>query len=255
MENIFIKNRKGLNMALRLSINSENKKLVFLIHGLSSRKEYPHMLVMEEMFLKNGYNVVNMDATNSLNASDSDEKGITFTGHYEDLVDVVDWAKSQKFYTEPFALAGQSLGAQAVVYYATQYPTNTNFVISCAIPWLDGKIEIKQNKRTPRILEKGYYDQVSKSTGKTLRIYKNYLDDFEKYNFIPLVKNITAETHIICGLLDSQYHINNNKELYYLLTCKKSLQLLPDVPHDLANTPETKETFTKALEKIFDDYK
>lgn len=255
MENIFIKNRKGLKMALRISSIPENKKLVFLIHGVSSRKEYPHMLVMEEMFLKNGYNVVNMDATNSLNTSDSDEKGITFTGHYEDLVDVIDWAKTQDFYVEPFALAGQSLGAEAVVFYATQYPTKTNFVISCALPWLDGKLEIKQNKRTPSIMEKGFYDQVSKSTGKVLRIYKNYLDDFKNYNLIPLVKNISADTHIICGLQDSQYHIENNEKLYDLLTCKKSLQLLPDVPHDLANTPETKEVFTKALEKIFNQYK
>ena len=81
MENVYIQNRKGLRMALRLSVNKEYKKLAFLIHGLSSRKEYPHMLVMEEVLFKHGYNVVNIDATNSLNASESSEEGITFTGH------------------------------------------------------------------------------------------------------------------------------------------------------------------------------
>ncbi len=255
MNKVFIKNRKGLKIALRISTFPDNKKLAFLLHGQGSRKEYPHMLVMEEMFLKNGFNVINIDATNSLNESDSSPDGITFTGHYEDLEDTIAWAKTQDFYVEPFALAGQSLGAQAVIYYAIKHPKDTNFVISCALPWLDGKIEIKQNKRTPSIIEKGFYDQVSKSTGKVLRIFKNYLDDFDKYNFVPLIKNITADTHIICGLQDTQYHIENNKTLYDLLTCKKSLQLLPNVPHDLANTPETKEVFTEALEKIFSEYK
>ena len=68
------------------------EKLVFLEHGLGARKEYPHMFVLEKFFVENGYNVVNLDACNSNNASDKSEEGITFSGHYHDLEDVIVWA-------------------------------------------------------------------------------------------------------------------------------------------------------------------
>lgn len=59
INNIFITNRKGLKMSIRLNINNENTKLVFLEHGLSSRKEYPHMQVLEDVFSEFGYNKFN----------------------------------------------------------------------------------------------------------------------------------------------------------------------------------------------------
>ena len=55
IKNIFIRNRKGLKIAVRINISENNDKLVFLEHGLSSRKEYPHMLVLEEEFAKFGF--------------------------------------------------------------------------------------------------------------------------------------------------------------------------------------------------------
>ena len=254
MKEFFIENRKGLKMALRVTINEKNDKLVFLLHGIGARKEYPHMLVLEEEFAKHGFNVVNIDATDSLNASESSRGGVTFSGFYQDLEDAILWAKRQNFYVEPFALAGQSLGAEAIVLYASQNIEKVELVVPCAFPWLDGKIEVQNNKRTKDILEKGFYDQVSRSTGRILRIRKNYLDDLEKYYLTDHVKNIKAETHLIVGLKDSEYHIENNQKLYELLHCKKSLQLLPDVPHDLANTDDNKKIFIEALENVFDKF-
>ncbi len=113
-----IKNRYGLKLSIKLNIDKDRENLVFLEHGLGARKEYPHMKVLEDVFSQHGYNVVNIDASNSLNASESSPEGVTFTSHYQDLEDVIEWAKSQKFYKQPFALAGQSLGAASCIYYA-----------------------------------------------------------------------------------------------------------------------------------------
>ena len=251
MEKIFIKNRDGLNIAIRLSVDSKNDKLVFLMHGLGARKEYPHMLVMEEVFFQDGYNVVNIDMLDSLNESDSSEKGITLTGCYENLIDVIQWAKQQNFYTYPFALAGQSLGACACVLYASNYPQEVNLLVTAAFPWLNGLEHPLHMSMAEKIKEKGYFDKVSKSTGRTLRIKSHYIEDMKQYMFEDFVKNIIADTYLIIGTADSEYHIGNNKKLYDLLTCKKELIILDGVPHDLANTPETKEKFTNALKNIF----
>lgn len=249
IEKKFITNRKGLKMSIRLNINANNTKLVFLEHGLSSRKEYPHMQVLEEVFSEFGYNVVNMDATNSLNESESSEEGITTTGHYEDLVDVINWSMTQPFYKEPFALAGQSLGAISVVNYAGTYPNKVNLLIPCAFPYYK-YVEEELNSYGKEIIKKGYCDKVSKSTGKVLRMKKAYVEDMKNLNLTSQIENIKAKTFVLIGSKDSEKHLRNSEFLYQNLNCKKEFHLLEDIPHDLANTPHDKELFTETLRKI-----
>ncbi len=249
IKKMFITNRKGLKMSVRLNIENENSKLIFLEHGLSSRKEYPHMQVLEEVFSSFGYNVVNIDATNSLNESESSEEGITTTGHYEDLVDVINWAKGQPFYREPFALAGQSLGAISVVNYAGQYPESVDLLLPCAFPYYN-YVEEELNDFAKEIIKNGYCDKVSKSTGRVLRMKSAYVEEMKKLDLTPQIKSITAETYVIVGSKDNEKHLKNSKFLYQMLNCKKEFCLLDGVPHDLANTTRDKELFTNTLIEI-----
>lgn len=248
---IEITNRSGVNLSVKLNVQKNRDKLIFLIHGLGSRKDYPHMQVMEDVFAAQGYNVINIDAADSNNQSGKSKDGITFTGHYNDLQDVINWAKTQDFYAQPFSLAGQSMGAVACALYAANNPSGVNMLVTANFSWLDGKIESKNNKRRQIIMQNGFYEQVSKSTGKSFIIKQNYLDDLEKYNLTKQVKNITANTALIVGMADSEYHIENNKKLYKLLKCPKQIILLDGVPHDLANTEQDKAKFKNALESIF----
>lgn len=240
-------------MSIRLNINNENTKLVFLEHGLSSRKEYPHMQVLENVFSKFGYNVINIDATNSINESESSDEGITTTGHYEDLVDVIEWAKMQDFYKEPFALAGQSLGAISVVRYSGQYPDKVNLLIPCAFPYYN-YIEEELNDFAKEVIKTGYCDKVSKSTGKVLRLKTSYVKDMKKLDISSQIKLITADTYVIVGSKDNEKHLKNSRYLYQMLNSKKEFYLLEGIPHDLANTPHDKELFTKTLRDILIKY-
>lgn len=249
VDKIFITNRKGLKMAIRLNINNKNKKLVFLEHGLSARKEYPHMQVLEEVFSKFGYNVINIDATNSLNESESSDDGITTTGHYEDLVDVIEWAKTQSFYREPFALAGQSLGAVSVVRYAGEYSDRVNLLIPCSIPYYN-YVEEELNYFAKEVVKNGYCDKVSKSTGRVLRIKPAYVEDIKTIDLTSHIQSITANTYVIVGSKDIEVHIKNCKRLYQKMNCKKEFYLLDGIPHDLANTPHDKELFTQTINEI-----
>lgn len=249
VEKVFIENRRGLKISLQLTIDDKNTKLVFLEHGLGARKEYPHMQVLEEVFAEFGYNVVNIDATNSLNESENSEEGITTTGHYEDLVDVIDWAKTQHFYKEPFALAGQSLGAISVVWYAGQCPNKVNVLIPCAFPYYK-YVENELNSFAKEIIKHGYFDKVSKSTGRVLHMTSTYVEDMKKLDLTSQIGRIKADTYILIGSKDSEKHLKNSKLLYQMLKCKKEFHLMKDIPHDLANTSQDRELFTKTLKNI-----
>lgn len=191
---IFIKNRKGLKVAIDLTLNSGRGRLVFLEHGLSSRKEYPHMKVMEETFAENGYNVINFDATNSLNESESSSEGLTFSSHYEDLVDVIEWAKTQEFYSEPFALAGQSLGGASCLNYACEHPEKIDLLIVACCPFIDGKKLVENDEMMKKI------EEISRSVNRTLRINKIFNDDVKTYDMTDKIKNVKAKTFVIQGL-------------------------------------------------------
>ncbi len=249
-EKVFIKNRDGLKIAINVITSPINKKLVILEHGLSARKEYPHMLVMEEIFAKHGFNVVNFDATNSLNESDIAPSDITFSGHYNDLVDVINWTKTQKFYVEPFALAGQSLGAASCLKYAGTYPNDVNLLVVASCPFVVGENLVKNDMMMIEVEKNGFYDKVSKSVNRTLRINKIFNDDIKTINLEPQIKNIKAKTFVIQGLLDSEYIIETSKQIYDLLNTEKQLIYLKNTPHDLANTPETKKVFVETMENI-----
>ena len=254
IKKLFITNRKGLKMSIRLNISNEKKKLVFLEHGLGARKEYPHMQVLEDVFSAFGYNVINIDATNSLNESENSSEGITTTGHYEDLVDVINWAKTQPFYKQPFALAGQSLGAISIVNYAGQYPDEVNLLIPCAFPYYKF-VEEELNTFAREIIKKGYFDKISKSTGRVLRMTPAYVEDMKQLDLTPQIEKITADTCILVGSKDTEKHLKNSTRLYQMLNCKKEFYKLEGIPHDLANTPHDKELFTKTLCDILTRYK
>jgi predicted alpha/beta-fold hydrolase len=132
MEKFSINNRKGLKIVGNLSIPENPKGLAFTLHGLGGFKEQPHIMVLVETLLANNYIVVNFDATNSIGESDGKYEDATMQLHYEDLVDVVDWTKTQKWYQEPFVIAGHSLGGYAVARYAEDYPDQVKAVFPYA---------------------------------------------------------------------------------------------------------------------------
>jgi len=249
IKKIFITNRKGLKLCIRLNISDKNTKLVFLEHGLGARKEYPHMQVLEDVFSEFGYNVINIDASNSLNESENSNDGITTTGHYEDLVAVINWSKTQNFYKEPFALAGQSLGAISVVNYAGQYPNQVNLLIACAFPYYK-YVEQELNTFAKEIIKHGYFDKISKSTGRILHMTSAYVEDMKNIDLTSQIENIVADTYVLIGSKDNEKHLRNSKLLYQMLKCKKEFYLMNGIPHDLANTPHDKELFAKTLRDI-----
>ncbi|MCL2439045.1 MAG: alpha/beta hydrolase [Alphaproteobacteria bacterium] len=248
-ETFFIKNRDGLRMSIRLTIGGGN--LVFLLHGMSGNKDQTHMLVLEQEFARRGYTVVNLDTLDGHNEAESSPIGLTFTGMYNDLLDTIEWARGQEWFRgEPFALAGQSLGASIILYYAEENPADVNLLVLASLPWISWKSSDAQyvERFGPACMEKfkadGYYD---KTSGNPLRVPYAYFVDLARYDFAPKARNITARTILIIGDMESQIRLDDNERLFELLKCEKELVILPGVGHELAGTPENEAKFRAAV--------
>jgi predicted alpha/beta-fold hydrolase len=133
-ETIFIKNRNGIKMSVRLTRPENKTGLAFIEHGFSGDKNERYMQILEEELSSRGYFVVNIDAIDSLNESESSRQGANFTGHYNDLADVIEWARGKEWFQEPFALAGHSMGAASVLFYAENYPNRVNLLLPISFP-------------------------------------------------------------------------------------------------------------------------
>jgi AICAR transformylase/IMP cyclohydrolase PurH len=94
MEKLFIKNRKKQRIAVIVELNSQQKGLAFVMHGLSGFKEQPHVITVAEAFFERGFTIVRFDTTNTIGESDGKYEDATLTNYYQDLEDVIGWAAS-----------------------------------------------------------------------------------------------------------------------------------------------------------------
>ncbi len=252
LEKIVIKNRNNLKITLRLTIPQNVLGLAFVEHGFSGAKEEKHILLLEQKLAQKGYIVVNFDATNSINESESSKEGITFSSHYSDLEDVISWAKNQSWYKEPFLLSGHSMGASSVVLYAQNYPNKVETLLPLSLPWIKGESYIKQNTKEfiDDFVSKGYIIKEVSRSDKKLYVPYSFLQDLLKYDFISNAKDIKARTILIIGDAEKKLRLDENKVFFDSLTCKKELIILPNVPHSLAKDPNHEQLFAKTLDSV-----
>ena len=95
MKKVVIQNRKGENVVLIINETENQKGLAFVMHGLGGFKEQLHIQAMAESFAEKGYTTVRFDTTNSSGESEGKLELATLTTYYEDLEDVIVWARQQ----------------------------------------------------------------------------------------------------------------------------------------------------------------
>ena len=122
MEKLSIKNRKNQNIITILEESKNSKGLAFVMHALGATNDQQQIQTFAKAFKDNDYTVIRFDTTNSCWDSDWDYADATITNYYEDLEDVIKWAKNQSFYKEPFVLCSHSLWWICSILYAENFP-------------------------------------------------------------------------------------------------------------------------------------
>ena len=166
-QKLFIKNRKGQNVAVLVEQPDQPdppKGLAFIMHGLSGFKEQPHIALYAQTFLENGYTAVRFDTTNTYGESDGKYEDATLTNYFEDLEDVISWAKQQPWYSEPFCLVGSSLGGICTALYAQKHPERIKAIAPTSTV-VSGKLSIESKEGRGIDMEEwkriGYAEQES----------------------------------------------------------------------------------------------
>ena len=256
MQREIIKNRKGQNVVVIVEEFEKQSGPAFVMHGLGGFKEQPHIQIIAESFKEKGYTVVRFDTTNSIGESDGKLEVATITNYYEDLEDVIQWAKNQKWYQEPFCLAGHSLGGFCISWYNVNHPEKVKALAPIST-FISGELFIKALKIKENVDEwkkRGYREWESSSMpGVVKRLNWSFVPDSLKYDLLTKAKKIKVSVLLIVGDKDEDTPLESQRILYEKLPDKKELHIIKDAPHtfrDDVHLKEIKEIFSKWIDSL-----
>lgn len=236
MKKFSIKNRKGLEIVGELYIPEHVIGLSFVLHGLGGYKEQPNTMAMVDSLFKNNYIVVNFDATNSFGESEGKYEDATMQLHYEDLADVIAWAKKQVWYQEPFVLAGHSLGGYAVAQYAEDYPEEVKALFPFALV-VSGKLSFEKNTKlkpeeAKKWKETGWKESESLSKpGIIRRLPWSHMEERLRHDLCPDATKLTMPVLFVVGENDTSCPQDMQKVLYDIIPGKKELYVVSGAGH------------------------
>lgn len=251
---ITIKNRKGQKIAVLLDEAEDAKGLAFVMHGLGGFKEQPHLEIIAKVFQERGYTSVRFDTTNTFGESDGDYENATTTNYFEDLEDVIKWAESQKWFWDPFVLAGHSLGAFCSALYAEKYPERVKALAPVSTV-ASGELTLQSDREDVKNWKKtGWRISESKSKpGVIKKLPWSHMEDRLKYNLLPNVDKLTMPVLLIVGENDETTPVGHQNVLFNKLPGRKELHIIKGAEHtfrEKEHLEEIREIFLKWIDTL-----
>ncbi len=203
-----IQNSRGQSMYVRTDIHEAQTGLVFVLHGFSGGMDQPHVQAVGDAFHRNGYTVVYLDATHSFNDSDGTLEGNTTGSHRQDLDDCINWAKTQDWYQEPYALGGHSLGSFVCLFHAADNPDKVELVVPTATALSGDHLEeaFKNGSRPhyDSFKSRGFHHVYDNWSGKNQKAKRSWawLEDMRRYDVTKHLDKLTMPACFIVGSRD-----------------------------------------------------
>lgn len=233
----FIVAPSGEKMAVQvLTPKCPAGKVVFLEHGLAGYKEEGMMTVAAQAFTEAGFTAVLFDARYGLGESDGPLEQANFTHFIEDLETVIQWAKTQHFYAEPFALCGHSLGAGACLHYAAHHPEQILTVVSLSAV-ISGELLLDSyTHHKPDFVADWQKNRLlyrERADDKTKNGYISYahMEDAMRYDLRREAPHIACPVLVMCGDRDISSTVPINEALLQALGGKKKMEIVPNCGH------------------------
>lgn len=255
MEKLKIKNRKGQNIAVLVEESKVSAGLVFVMHGLGGFKEQLHIQTFRSGFKDKGYTIVSFDTTNTLGESDGDYQNATITNYYEDLEDVVGWAKTQSWWSKAFCLAGHSVGGFCTAFYAESHPAEVKALAPISTV-ISGRLilEAMPKDQLNKWKKTGWFIEESKSKPGVIKKLKwSFAEDSLEHNLLPKAKKLTMPVLMIVGEKDETVPLKHQKLLFDKLPGRKELHTIKGAPHTFReryHLNEIKDIFSNWIDKV-----
>ena len=237
-DELWIKNAQNENIYVKVDglNNISHHKLAILQHGLASNMQHQAIQMAKQAFLDHNYVVIMFDSRYSLGNSGNNVEKVSLTTFEEDLQTVINWAKTQPFYSQPFALAGHSLGGASVLQYSAKKPSDVAVLLPIT-PVISG--DLWEENCMANLTEfcrqwkqKGTYKYTDENNHKTAVISYDVVTDSKNFNAYQLAPYITAQTLLIAAENDIIINPNDINELSQLFPVQTRVNVISDSGHN-----------------------
>jgi pimeloyl-ACP methyl ester carboxylesterase len=231
-----IKNRHNLSVIVEISAPEKSIGLVFMQHGVSGCKEEPHIIAIRDTFNANNYTVVSIDSSHGLGDSEGNLENFTATTHYHDLEDVISWASNQDFYSEPFVLAGHSMGGFSTLNYTIHYPDKVKAVAPIAVAISGNFLDQAYYNKDPAMHEKwkleGKIQKQSKiHPERKAFVSWNFIEEFKTHDLLKNANQVRVPVLLIVGEEDPSTPLEHQQKLFEILETDKELNIASKTGH------------------------
>jgi len=235
MEKLFIKNRKGMNMAVVVDEAEKQKGLVFLMHGFIGFKEHPLLTETAKIFKEKNYTTVSFDATHAFGESDGKMEDGTMTGYFNDLEDAIAWSKIQKWYDRHFFMVGHSLGGYCVSLHTTKDRNVRGLILFS--PLVSGKLFLETDDIKSIMEEweiRGIREWISGSSqGAVKRSGYVFVGDSLRHDLLEVAEKIKCPVLMVTGDADDIIPMKDQKMLFDKIRGKKEMHIVKGGDHNL----------------------
>ncbi len=253
-----ISNRQKLDLVIEVDEPAQPKGLVFIAHGLKGTRNQPHIQAFKRAFLANDFRVVRFDATHSVGESDGSLEDVTFDSYVHDLEDVIDWARQQKWFTQPFALCGHSMGAQSTGWYGAAHPEEISMLLPMA-PVINFELYSQTHSSTELAeWQQSGTKQLTSSMYPNKILYVKYalIDSLKRYNLLDVADKLTMPLLNIVGSEDQPCR-PAHQQLFMeaVKSHQKELKIIDGLEHSYRNAKTDKvDTGLSEVETIVRDW-
>lgn len=232
MEKFSCFNQRGQRIVGIIESSTPQKGLAFVMHGLGGWKEQPHVAAAARGFLDAGCTAVRFDTTNTVGESEGSYSQATVTQYYNDLNDVIMWARGQVWYEEPFFLAGHSLGGIAVGLFAECYASLTRGLVLMGSV-ISGSLScetVKYASLLDQWKRVGFIELDIRGGGKASLPWAHMVDRLQ-YDLLRDVHTLSMPVLQIMGGHDDMPYAHQKKLFDMIPSDHKSLEVIADAPH------------------------
>ena len=238
MKSFFIKNREGQKISVILE-KSDNCGLVFIMHGLGGFKEEVHIATIAKAFRDKNFTVVRFDTRHSLGESDGDYSDANPTNGCQDLEDVINWARTENWYREPFVLAGYSMGGGSILWYGANYSDKVSGLALLSTVIGGHHTLARYDKKD---LQEWDATGIQVRPGSDHHLnWAQFKKDILQYDMVPEAHKFTMPFLMIVGDQDTNTPLEDHMKLYQKVPEPTEMYVIKGASHVISEASHLKE--------------
>lgn len=230
-----IPRRDGTVLHALVEVSSLYTGVAVLLHSASGTMETSVMDVLAEGLRARGLTVVRFDAFNGIGESDGVFTQFTASGMYEDLEDVLAWAREQSWWHGQLVLSGHSTGGLVAGEYAANHTDEVGELILFA-PTISGNAYVEAFESIDAEGLRAWKDSGLRTVSHPLSQEKfglayNFAEDAKKYDLVPQASSLTMPVKVLTGTRDQTSPEAVCRNLADRIGENARLVVLQDLPH------------------------